>query len=163
MAKKIQQKTTLKKESSSVDNLSFRKVEMISALRKFKGNVSKACDEAGIDRTTHYTWLKTDQDYNTVLNDIREARIDRAEDALDDLIEARDAKTVQWYLDRQGKDRGYVQKSEVDVNLTEKEAAKKLLTDLVLANSDIDDDVASDLEKNNLEQSDGSNPAQEDA
>jgi hypothetical protein len=44
------------------------KKAMIKALEQSLGVVTTAAKIAGIDRSTHYEWLKTDEDYNDHLS-----------------------------------------------------------------------------------------------
>jgi transcriptional regulator of acetoin/glycerol metabolism len=43
-------------------NVTLKKA-MIEALEQSLGIVTTACKKVGINRKTHYDWLKTDEDY----------------------------------------------------------------------------------------------------
>lgn len=54
----------------------LKKKAMITALEKSLGIVTSACKNVGIDRTTHYQWLKDDVDYATSVKDIENIAVD---------------------------------------------------------------------------------------
>lgn len=106
---------------------------MLTCLKNSMGIVSTACEKADIARKTHYEWYNNDPDYSAAVDAISESCIDFAESKLMELIngakhEVATAKgevlTVQdgpnptaciFYLKTKGKKRGYVEKSELDV------------------------------------------------
>jgi len=55
---------------------------MIEALTKSLGIVTTACKIVGIDRTTHYDWLKSDTDYKAQVESIKDIALDFAESQL---------------------------------------------------------------------------------
>lgn len=106
---------------------------MLTCLKNSMGIVSTACEKADIARKTHYEWYNNDPDYSAAVDAIQESCIDFAESKLMELIngakhEVATAKgevlQVQdgpnptaciFYLKTKGKKRGYVEKSELDV------------------------------------------------
>ena len=50
-----------------------KKEAMLEALEKSLGIVSTAAKMVGIDRSTHYAWLKSDEEYKSAVNSIQEA------------------------------------------------------------------------------------------
>lgn len=92
------------------------KKEMINALKEHKGCVLHACEAAKVGRTTHYRWLEEDEEYRNEILNITEGVIDFAENKLIKLIEEGDTTATIFFLKTKGKKRGYVEKSEVDVN-----------------------------------------------
>ena len=103
-----------------------RKEAMIKALTKSLGIVSTACKEVGIDRSTHYGWLKDDPIYKQSVEDISESAIDFAESKLfekmngvkvkrgDNVYKNEPSDTALiFYLKTKGKSRGYVERQEV--------------------------------------------------
>lgn len=90
---------------------------MLEALRARMGIVSKAAEAAGINRTTHYQWLKDDPEYKQAVEDISESVIDMAESALYRMI-ASDNPNPQatlFLLKTRGKSRGYIERQEIEV------------------------------------------------
>jgi len=88
------------------------KKAMIDALVKSLGVVTTAAKIAGIDRSTHYEWLKTDDEYKTQVISIEDIAIDFAESKLHNQIEKGDTTATIFYLKTKGKKRGYIEKQE---------------------------------------------------
>jgi len=115
------------------DKTDKKKEFMLQCLKQSMGIVSHACEKADTARATHYEWYNNDQDYAAQVDAIQESCIDFAESKLMELIngakhEVATAKgevlQVQdgpnptaciFYLKTKGKKRGYVEKSELDV------------------------------------------------
>jgi len=110
------------------------KKAMIEALEKSLGIVTTAAKTVGIDRTTHYNWLKEDEAYKEAVEGISDMAIDFAESQLNQLmmgakhqvvtnkgeiVEIKDApnpSSIIFYLKTKGKKRGYVERQEVEVS-----------------------------------------------
>lgn len=108
------------------------KAAMLACLKEQMGNVSVSCDHVGINRWTHYDWLKEDKEYAKAVEAISEATTDFVESKLLEsingakyqvvdksgaLIELRATPNPQaqiFYLKTKGRKRGYVEKPEVD-------------------------------------------------
>ena len=108
-----------------------RKKAMIQALTDSLGIVSNACRAVGIDRGTHYIWLKEDPEYKADVEDISEVAIDFAESKLHEKMngvtigkftpdgelttyeQPPSDTALIFYLKTKGKKRGYVERSEV--------------------------------------------------
>lgn len=86
---------------------------MVEAMRKSLGIVSTACREVGIDRTTHYNWMKDDVEYKEAIEHIGEEVIDFAESKLHSLIDGGDVASTIFYLKTKGKKRGFVERTEL--------------------------------------------------
>jgi len=82
---------------------------MLEALTASMGIVSTACKAVGIGRTTHYRWIKEDEEYSSAVESINEATVDFAESALYKLIQKGDTAATIFYLKTKGKNRGYLQ------------------------------------------------------
>jgi len=89
---------------------------MLEALDKSLGIVSTAAKTAGIDRTTHYNWLKDDPEYKSAVDQIQEGVIDFAESHLYKLIKEGNPAANIFYLKTKGKSRGYIERQEVEVS-----------------------------------------------
>lgn len=89
---------------------------MLEALDKSLGIVSTAAKTAGIDRTTHYNWLKEDPEYKAAVDQIQESVIDFAESHLYKLIKEGNPAANIFYLKTKGKSRGYIERQEVEVS-----------------------------------------------
>ena len=86
---------------------------MIEALAKSLGLVSPAIRSVGIDRDTHYEWLKIDPDYAKRVNEIKESRIDFVEGKLSEAINNLNPTLIMFYLNRHAKSRGYGRDADI--------------------------------------------------
>lgn len=89
-------------------------VRFLAALSDVWGNVSAACTATGVGRATHYLWRKQPA-YRHAVEHIEERNLDRAETALQGLIEAGNVTAIIFYLKTKGKNRGYSEKTEIDL------------------------------------------------
>lgn len=93
----------------------LKKKEMIKALVKTLGIVTQACEVVKIERSTHYDWIKADEEYKKAVEDIQDVVLDFAESKLLKQVEEKDTTATIFYLKCRGKKRGYVERSEVDI------------------------------------------------
>ena len=98
----MQQKATDKKKKA-----------MIKAMEKCLGVVSIACKVVGIDRATHYRWMKSDSEYKEIIDDVENLVIDFAESQLHKQIQDGNTAATIFYLKTKGKPRGYVERQEI--------------------------------------------------
>lgn len=116
-----------------------RKKEIFyEALKKSLGNVTAACQATGFKRTTHYSWMNTDEEYRQKVLDIAEIEIDFVENMLKKRIQEGDNACIIFYLKTKGRARGYIERQEIlsqNVNIN--------------INSAIEDAYKSRLEKEN--------------
>ena len=89
---------------------------MLEALDKSLGIVSTAAKVAGIDRSTHYLWLREDPEYKAAVDQIQESVIDFAESHLYKLIKEGNPAANIFYLKTKGKNRGYIERQEIEVS-----------------------------------------------
>jgi hypothetical protein len=89
---------------------------MLDALERSLGIVSTACEKAGISRQTHYNWLKDDPEYKEAVRAIEERTIDFAESHLHALIKDKNPAATIFFLKTKGKNRGYVERQEIEIN-----------------------------------------------
>jgi hypothetical protein len=94
------------------------KKAMLEALEQSLGIVTSACKKVGIGRTTHYEWLKTDEDYKKAVNSIEDIALDFAESQLHLQIQEGSTTSTIFYLKTKGKKRGYVERTEVQQETT---------------------------------------------
>jgi hypothetical protein len=87
---------------------------MIEALEKSLGIVTTAAKSAGIDRSTHYEWLKTDDEYRKAVEDIGDIALDFAESQLHKQISNGEVSSTIFYLKTKGKKRGYIERQETE-------------------------------------------------
>lgn len=90
-----------------------RKKAMVEALEKSLGIVTTACKSCGVARSTHYEWLKDDEEYKTEVEGIADIALDFAESQLHKQIQKGEVSSTIFYLKTKGKKRGYIEKSEL--------------------------------------------------
>lgn len=128
-----------------------RQAMMIKALKKTLGVVTPALKAAQVSRHLHYRWLREDEEYKKKVEQCLEAALDFAETNLYKQIEAGQTQATIFLLKTRGKNRGYVEKQEIDhtssdgtlkpqvielVGMVEEEAEYIEEEDLPLATSD---------------------------
>jgi hypothetical protein len=89
------------------------KKAMLEALEKSLGVVTTAAKAVGIDRSTHYEWLKTDEKYKEAVEAIGDVALDFAESQLHKQMQTGDTTACIFYLKTKGKKRGYVERQEI--------------------------------------------------
>lgn len=92
------------------------KPDLVEAkLREFNGNMAAVGRHFGCSRFAVWHFCNKREELRKVAHDIREAMKDDAEDALQQAVKKGEAWAVCFYLKCQAKDRGYIEKSELDV------------------------------------------------
>ena len=90
-----------------------KKELMIKAMKSSLGNISGSTDQVGINRNTHYNWMKDDPQYAQDIKDCLERSIDFAEASLMQNIQDGNTTATIFYLKTKGKKRGYVERQEI--------------------------------------------------
>lgn len=91
----------------------IKKKNMISALKASFGVITVASDAAGVDRTTHYKWMKSDKEYARQVLELEEKKKDFVEHKLIALINNGNPQATIYAAEALLKDRGYVKRQEV--------------------------------------------------
>jgi len=99
-------------------NVTLKKA-MIAALSESLGIVTTACKSVGIERNTHYNWLKDDEKYKAAVESIQDITLDFAESKLHSLIKNDDTTATIFYLKTKGKKRGYIERIENDLSINQ--------------------------------------------
>ena len=93
-------------------------IEKIVAIYEKKGcNITATCDALGISRKTFYEWKDKKKKLAEGLEAADEAILDFAESKLVEHIQNDDVQALIFFLRTKGKKRGYVEKTESDVNI----------------------------------------------
>ena len=92
-----------------------KKEAMLEALEKSLGIVSTAAKMVGIDRSTHYAWLKADEEYKSAVSSIQDSVLDFAESHLYKLVKEGNPAATIFFLKTKGKKRGYIERQEIEV------------------------------------------------
>lgn len=102
-------------------------IEKIVEIYEKKGcNITATCTALGISRKTFYEWKEKKKKLAEGLEAAEEAIIDFAESKLVEHINNDDVQALIFFLRTKGKKRGYVEKTETDVNINQFE---KLMQD----------------------------------
>lgn len=91
-------------------NLSIRKVE--NALRACDGVLILAAEACGVHRHTLRKFMDKHPELYEVKVEVDEELLDVAENAVIRDLRAGEMKTVRWYMERKGKNRGYSSRIE---------------------------------------------------
>lgn len=86
---------------------------MIEALEKSLSVVTTACKQVGINRSTHYEWLKNDEEYAKEVKNLENIVLDFAESQLHKQILDGNTTATIFLLKTKGKSRGYIERQEV--------------------------------------------------
>ena len=89
------------------------KKAMLQALEKALGIVTIAAKEVGINRSTHYEWLKTDPEYKQAVEDLDDIVIDFGESQLHKQVKEGNTTATIFLLKTKGKKRGYIEGQEL--------------------------------------------------
>ena len=113
----------------------IKKESMLKALEKSLGVVTVACRKSEIPRSTFYKWLNEDEDFAKEVLDIENIALDFAESQLHKQIKDGSTAATIFYLKTKGKERGYVERVEQEINFTEKPIFKGIDLDVAEDNS----------------------------
>lgn len=80
------------------------------------GNITQACIASGICRTTFYRWREDFEWFAAREVEVRETVVDFAESKLMENIGENSSRDIQFFLNAQGKARGYGQVSRVELS-----------------------------------------------
>ena len=92
-----------------------KKEQMLEALEKSLGIVSTACKMVDVGRTTHYEWMKSDEEYKSAVNSIQDSVLDFAESHLYKLVKEGNPAATIFFLKTKGKKRGYIERQEIEI------------------------------------------------
>jgi Bacterial regulatory protein, Fis family len=83
-------------------------------IERTQGNISVAARSLAVTRQTLYNYMQASEKLRGLLNDARESMKDAAESALYAAVIEKQAWAVCFTLKTLGKDRGYVEKHEIE-------------------------------------------------
>lgn len=83
------------------------KKKFIEALKANLFVVQRAVEQTGIARSSHYKWLKEDEEYKREIEEIGEIQFDFVETQLLKKIKDGDSQSILFYLKTKGKKFGY--------------------------------------------------------
>ena len=120
--------------NKDIQNSTLKKNAMLEALKKSLGIVTKAVEMVGIDRQTHYNWLKDDADYKAKVEALDDVVLDFAESKLHQSINNGSDTATIFFLKTKGKKRGYIEKSEItqtNLNVEVQEVTEEMQNELL--------------------------------
>ena len=92
-----------------------KKEQFLGELENTMGIVSQASKRVGIDRTTPYRWRHEDKEFAKYMDEIQNVVLDFAESKLYELVDDKHPTAIIFLLKTKGKDRGYVERQEFDI------------------------------------------------
>ena len=87
---------------------------LIELIGKYKGFVTAVCKAANMSRQNFYKRMHKSIEIQDALSNAREEIIDMAESKLIRLIEDLNPQAIMFALKTIGRDRGYIEKQEID-------------------------------------------------
>jgi hypothetical protein len=105
------------------------KKNFLAALEKTMGIVSTAAKKTKISRSVHYDWIKEDENYRLQVQSIGDIALDFAESKLMQSINNGSDTATIFFLKTKGKDRGYVERSQMAItNVIGEDLPKSMIT-----------------------------------
>lgn len=98
-----------------------KKKLMFEAMKSQLGNVSASVKLVQISRETHYRWMREDENYKLWIDSIPDICLDFVENTLMKNIQEGNVTAQIFYLKTKGKTRGYIERSEHEVNVKNSE------------------------------------------
>lgn len=93
-----------------------KKEILLEVLQKRHGIISDACKAVNVSRPTFYKWKREDKEFSDAVDEINEQVVDLAENALIKKIKEGDVTSIIFFLKTKGRNRGYQEKTEIDIN-----------------------------------------------
>lgn len=90
------------------------KKALLEALEKSLGVITSACKIVGVDRGTFYRYYNEDPEFKKAVKDIDNVSLDFVESKLFKQIESGNVAATIFYLKTKGKNRGYIEKQQIE-------------------------------------------------
>ena len=107
-------KTRQKKTVKRLKSANRKKANFITHLIKNNFHLAKTFAQTETKRMNYYQWLKDDPEFVKKIDECRKLEVDIFEDAFRELILERNPQAIMFGLKTRGKDRGYVEKQEIE-------------------------------------------------
>lgn len=108
------------------------KKRFLQALEKSLGIISQASKKSEVTRSAVYRWMKEDPEFAKKVNAVNDIVLDFAESSLHKQINDGNTTATIFLLKCKGKDRGYVERSEIDIkDNTDRSEEKKLIMEAI--------------------------------
>ena len=95
--------------------LTPKKRSFLVVFYRSNANVAVACRGRDISRRTFYDWYEEDESFKTIIDEVRENRIDLAESKLQGNINAGREASIIFFLKTIGRERGYIERTDVSI------------------------------------------------
>ena len=93
---------TEKEKKEEQERTTKKKALFLEAFMKSLGVIKIACNNAKIDRKTHYNWCKTDDVFKQQCEEIKEIQFGYVNDKFLELIADGNPKAIMFYLAKRG-------------------------------------------------------------
>lgn len=103
----------VQQEKEEQERTKVNKKALINAMQKCLGVVTQACKMVDVSRDTYYTYYNDDIDFKRACDDCSEIALDFAESKLHKQIEDNIPTSTIFFLKTKGKNRGYIERSEL--------------------------------------------------
>jgi len=94
------------------------KKKLLEALEKSLGVVTTACKSVDCNRASYYRYYEDDEEFKKAVDELSNVALDFAESKLHGQIAKGDTTATIFFLKTKGKKRGYVEKHEIDTNMS---------------------------------------------
>ncbi len=104
------------RKPKTIDVFDDKKKIFVEIMKKKFGNTTESCKEMGITRQTVFYWKENCPEFVEALSHVKEHCLDFVEGKLFDSLEMGGVNAgtlIKFYLDRQGKGRGYADQKEI--------------------------------------------------
>lgn len=101
-------------KSTTLYIMDVKKANFLKALEYCLGVVQRASEQTKTPRSTHYNWYNSDEQYRAAVDDIQNIAIDFVESELFKQIKDGNVTAMIFYLKTKAKNRGYIERAEVD-------------------------------------------------
>ena len=98
----------------SMMNYEDKKIAFPHMLHNREGDISKACYDLGMSRSTYRRWIDEDEEFAEICADVGEGLIDMTEGMLIKNIRKGKSSDIKLMLTTRGRNRGYGEKVEVE-------------------------------------------------
>jgi len=97
-----------------------KKELILKALESALGVVTTACKKTGVPRSTFYKWMNEDVEFAKDVKEIEAVSLDFAESKLFEQMANNNTAATIFYLKTKGKQRGYVERSDINIGSAER-------------------------------------------
>lgn len=91
-----------------------KKQDAVKILIESFFNIDFMLNQLGLQRRSYYRWREKDSEFERACNEIKEGLRDEAEVLLQNRMRKEDTSAIIFYLKTQCKNRGYVEKNEIE-------------------------------------------------